>query len=175
MTLLKFPIVLIGIALSILISGCSSNSASSANANAFVAPNQIEFNIETLDDINAYGDQQARPIVIRIYQLSESGVFENTEFLDLFSKDRESLAETLIDVTSLAPMLPGKVQQLTLDVQQKSRFIAVLGEFADYANAEVKAYVALVETPEKYPVYIRVSGKKIAISQPVDEAWWKVF
>lgn len=163
-------------ALIALITGCSSNSSSpTANAQAFVAPYQVEFNIETLDDINPYGDQQARPIVIRIYQLSEFGVFENTEFLDLYSKDRESLAETLIDVTSLAPMLPSKVQKVTLDVQQEARYIAVLGEFADYADAEVKAYVALAETPEQYPVYIRVSGKKIAISQPVDESWWKVF
>ena len=153
-------------ALIALITGCSSNSSSpTANAQAFVAPYQVEFNIE----------QQARPIVIRIYQLSEFGVFENTEFLDLYSKDRESLAETLIDVTSLAPMLPSKVQKVTLDVQQEARYIAVLGEFADYADAEVKAYVALAETPEQYPVYIRVSGKKIAISQPVDESWWKVF
>lgn len=162
-------------ALSLLISGCSSNSATTANANAFVAPYQVEFNIETLDDINAYGDQQARPIVIRIYQLSEFGVFNNAEFLDLYSKDRETLADSLIDVTSLAPMLPSKVQKITLDVQQESRYIAVLGEFADYVDAEVKAYVALAVTPEQYPVYIRVSGKKIAISQPVDESWWKVF
>lgn len=161
------------VALSVLISGCSSTP--SANSQAFVAPYQVVFNIETLDDINSYGDKQARPIVIRIYQLSEFGVFDNTEFLDLYSKDRESLAETLIDVTSLAPMLPGKTQTMTLDVQQESRYIAVLGEFADYANAEVKAYVALADTPELYPVYIRVSGKKIAISQPVEEAWWKIF
>lgn len=166
--------VILYLALSAVISGCSTNSAS-VNSQAFTAPYQVVFNIETLDDINAYGDQQARPIVIRIYQLSENGVFDSAEFLDLYSKDRETLAKTLIDVTSLAPMLPGKTQTMTLDVQQESRYIAVLGEFADYANAEVKAYVALAETPELYPVYIRVSGKKIAISQPVSESWWKVF
>ncbi|OUR74327.1 type VI secretion system-associated lipoprotein [Marinomonas sp. 42_23_T18] len=166
--------VILGVALTALISGCSSNSPS-VNSQAFVAPYKVVFNIETLDDINTYGDQQARPLVIRIYQLSENGVFDNTEFLDLYSKDRESLAKTLIDVTSLPPMLPGKTQTMTLDVQQESRYIAVLGEFADYSNAEVKAYVALAETPELYPIYIRVSGKKIAISQPVAESWWKVF
>lgn len=174
MRLLNLPVILC-VALMMLVTGCSSNSATSANTKAFIAPYQVEFNVETLDDINAYGDQQARPIVIRIYQLSEFGVFNNAEFLDLYSKDRETLADSLIDVTSLAPMLPGKNQKITLDVQQESRYIAVLGEFADYANAEVKAYVALAETPEQYPIYIRVSGKKIAISQPVDESWWKVF
>ena len=166
-------ILLMVLSLSI-ISGCSS-SGSSANAMAFTAPYKVLFNLETLDDINAYGDQQARPLVIRIYQLIESVAFDSAEFLDLFSNDRQVLASSLIDVTSLDPMLPGKTQTMTLDVQQEARYLAVLGEFADYANAETKAFVALADTPEAYPVYIRVSGKKIAISQPVEDAWWKVF
>ena len=162
-----FPAVLLA---SLLLSSCSSNKVQS------VVPFKVPISIEAADDINQYGDGRARSVVVRIYQLTEPGPFENAEFLDLFQSDKLLLADSLVDVLYLDPLIPGSQRDITLDVQVQTRYLAVLAEFADYINAQSKSLAALSETPDKYPAYIRLNGQAVTltVTQPQPKKhWWQ--
>ncbi|MCZ2720867.1 type VI secretion system lipoprotein TssJ [Marinomonas sp. 15G1-11] len=153
----------------LLLIACSSNSP------AFLSPYKVEFNVIPTDDINIYSDDEARPVKVRVYQLNEIGPFKNADFLSLYNKDREILADSLIDVVTLPPVIPGVAQKLSLDIQQEARYLAVLVEFANYETTTTKSFIGLVEDPDEHSVFIRITSTKIELTQPVESAWWQIF
>lgn len=153
----------------LLLAGCSSKQVQT------VLPYSVPVSIEVADDVNQYGDGRPRSVVVRIYQLTEPGPFENAEFLDLYQSDTLLLADSLVDVRYLDPLVPGSELQMNLDVQVQSRYLAVLAEFADYINARATGIAVLSEEPDQYPVYIRLNGRVIdlSVTQPEEKKrWW---
>lgn len=148
--------------------GCSSTSNS-----AFQPVLNIEVNIEATNDINVFDDGDARPVILRIYQLNDAGNFDKASFTSLYSDDQTVLADSLIDSKRLSAVLPGEKRTIMLDVQQQAKFLAIFAEFSNYETATAKSSVALVEDPESYPVFIAITHDKVEITQPVKESWWK--
>ncbi|PSW21405.1 type VI secretion system lipoprotein TssJ [Photobacterium sanctipauli] len=159
----------IGVISSLLL-GCSSNDNT-----AFVPAMDISVNLAASEDINTFDDGQSRPVIIRLYQLVDTGNFQKSDFITLYESDKSVLADSLVDSTTVAPVIPGEQRTFQLEIQQQAKFIAVLAEFADYESAAPKAYTAIVEEPEDYPLIIRITSNKVEISQPVEDAWWNVF
>ncbi|MFC6670671.1 type VI secretion system lipoprotein TssJ [Marinobacterium aestuariivivens] len=126
-------------------------------------------------EVNPYGEGDSHPVVLRLYQLSESGAFQNAPFIELYRQERELLGASLIDVLHLPPQLPGREQRLDLDLKQQTRYLAVLAEFADYGNASAKALLPLDAEPAEEPILIHVSGLRVSISMEPASPWWKVF
>ncbi|WCN08130.1 type VI secretion system lipoprotein TssJ [Marinomonas mediterranea] len=161
-------LITLGSLLGLVLVGCSSTSNS-----AFQPALNIELNIEATGDINVFEDGEARPVILRIYQLNDVGNFDKASFTRLYSDDQSALAGSLIDTKQLSAVLPGEKRTLVLDVQQQAKFLAVFAEFSNYETATSKSSVALVEEPESYPVFIAITHDKVEITQPVKEAWWK--
>lgn len=157
------------IATLLLISGCSSSGSTVS------VPYTVSMGVETAGDVNQYGDGEAHPVVLRVYQLTEVGGFKNAEFLDLYNSDRKVLASSLIDVLHLGPLLPGTQQQIEIDLQQDARYLAVMAEFADYTNASAKAVLKLTEKPDEQLISIRVNGLMVSFVQPKPSSWWQIF
>lgn len=152
---------------SFLIMACSSSDES-----VFQPSMSVNVKMEATNDINAFEDDIARPLVVRVYQLKETGAFEKADFISLYESDSTVLAGTLVDTKVLAPVLPEEKRSFVLEVQQEAKAIAVFAEFADYEVAVSKGLVALVEEPDENPIIIRISQTKIEITQPVDSSWW---
>ncbi|AEF53720.1 type VI secretion system lipoprotein TssJ [Marinomonas posidonica] len=152
----------------VILVGCSSSGSSPT----FLPPFKVEVNIIPAEDINVYSDGSPHPVAIRVYQLREIGAFTKSEFLELYNQDRSVLNEALVDMINISPVLPGKTQKLTLDIQQEARYLAVLAEFANYRQLVTKSYISLADDPDENPVYIRITSTEIDIKQPVDDSWW---
>ena len=152
---------------SFLIMACSSSDES-----VFQPSMSVNVKMEATNDINAFEDDIARPLVVRVYQLKETGAFEKADFINLYESDSTVLAGTVVDTKVLAPVLPEEKRSFVLEVQQEAKAIAVFAEFADYEVAVSKGLVALVEEPDENPIIIRISQTKIEITQPVDSSWW---
>ncbi|NLS11773.1 type VI secretion system lipoprotein TssJ [Vibrio sp. SM6] len=148
------------------LSGCSSNREV-----VFSPSTPVSVHIQASKDINTFADQKPRPLIVRLYQLRESGAFENGDFVTLYQGDTQVLADSLIDSKVIPAVVPGELRNFTLEVHQETKFIAVLAEFAAYQSAGTKAVVPLVENPDENPVLIQISHAKIEISQPVDSSW----
>jgi len=153
----------------LFLSGCSSQPP------AATMTYKMPIKIELSDDVNPYGDNKSHSVVLRLYQLIENGTFENTAFIDLYEKDRQLLGDSLVDVLYLEPQLPGQIVQKDFDIQQQTRYLAVLAEFADYGNAVGKTLVPLGDEPESAAMVIRVTGLRISIEREPGQAWWKIF
>lgn len=155
--------------LALWLQGCSSSGGQS-----FVPTLSIDVKLEANQALNVFEDGQSRPVVVRIYQLNDIGSFEKASYINLFENEQSALAASMVDVKSLGPILPGEQREWVLGVQQQARYLAVFAEFSNYETSVSKSYVALVDDPESYPVYIQLINNQIAITQPVSDPWWKL-
>ena len=160
--------VLLLLSLSALIIGCSSKPL----------PSQLPFSVTTHLNIgaqvNPFNHTASHPIVLRIYQLRESGAFNNAGFIDLYLNDRDVLGASLIDAQYLKPVSPGQ-KILTLDIQRDTLYIAVLAEFSDYSNAVGKSILRLDRHPDQKIMVVHVNGLVVDITMQAKpkKAWWQ--
>lgn len=156
--------------LSVLLSGCSSQQEQSL-------PYPVNITVQIADNVNPYGTGSAHPVVLRIYQLSETGQFKNANFLDLYSKDRDTLGNALVDVQHLQPLTQGE-HEVSLDLLPSSRYLGVFAEFANYTDAESKAILTLLSDQsdqENQVIRVQLDGLKVSIEQYENKAWWQIF
>ena len=97
-------------------------------------------NIVAARTINASESGQADPLQLRVYELSNDALFQQADFLSLYLNDTSTLQDTLIKKRVLPVIQPGDQRTLELELQQATRFIAVLAEFAEFSTAVASAY-----------------------------------
>lgn len=148
--------------------------ACSSNKPAPTTPFNVTVQVDVAADVNRYGNGDPHPVVLRLYQLTESGRFKSAEFLDLYNRDKEVLGAAMVDVLSLDPLAEGQ-HKIKIDLQRQSRYLAVFAEFANYTEANSKAVIQLDEEPEDQVLMIRVSGLSVAVGQQPAKAWWQIF
>ncbi|MEH6470527.1 MAG: type VI secretion system lipoprotein TssJ [Halopseudomonas sp.] len=153
----------------LLLPGCSSSETTPRHSEV------LSIGVSVGADVNPDGKGEPHPVVLRIYQLSETGIFEGTQFIDLYKKDRQMLGGSMVDVVNLEPLQPGISQQVDIDLQYQTRYLAVLAEFAEYSNANTKALIKLSEDPLAQSMSIHVSGQQVSISQQEIKSWWQIY
>ena len=88
-------------------------------------------------NLNPAVDGRASPIVVRIYQLTQTAKFNNSDFFALYENDQTLLAKDLLSRTELE-ISPNKKYQNQLEIKPNIRFIAVLAAFRDLDTAQWK-------------------------------------
>ncbi len=154
--------------LAMVLVACSSSSPQETPP-----PVSHVLHITTAGQLNPYGGENAHPVVLRLYQLSEAGSFRNAAFLDLYQNDQQVLASTLVDTLYLDPLLPGTEQQINIDVHFRSRYLAVLAEFSEYENAVSRALLKLDEDNEDQEFKIEVAGLRVSLETQPEKSWWQ--
>lgn len=129
-------------------------------------------NLVAAKDINVFEDKLPRPLIVRLYQLRDTGAFDKADFVTIYESDTQVLAQSLVDFKVLSPVIPGEARSLSIDVQKGTKYIAAFAEFADFEVAIAKASIALVEEFEETPILISISQSSIEITQPVESSWW---
>mgnify|MGYP000011437931 CR=1 len=153
--------------LSFMLSACSSDPVAVVT--------QHTFTVKADNTINQYNDDQANPVVVRLYQLTDQQLFKQLPFIDLYNNDLQLLAANLVSKQVLPVVLPNSTQSLTLDVNKNTQYIAALVEFADYQNSTTKTVQMLPADSEQY-LQLTLTGKKaeLEVITP-DSSWWQVF
>ncbi|WP_367986515.1 type VI secretion system lipoprotein TssJ [Vibrio sp. NTOU-M3] len=153
--------------LTIMISGCSSDSTPVVS--------QYRLKISTDDAINPTGYNDANPVVIRIYQLTDQQMFNQLPFIDLYNNDVQLLAANLVSKQVLPVALPKTTTDVTLDINKNTQYLAVLVEFANYQQSEPKSVSTLPGNDDQY-LQLSVSGLNatLEIITP-DSSWWQIF
>ena len=156
--------------ISLLIIGCSSKPPPTN------VPFAVSFDFNVGQQVNPYGGVNSHPVVLRLYQLREPGVFSSADFLDIYLDDRKTLGASLIDVKYLKPVIPGD-SSLTLDVQRDTRYVGVFAEFANYKAAQNQALVRLDNNPDLQIISVQVNGLVVDISMKIKptKPWYKFF
>ncbi|EAQ54483.1 type VI secretion system lipoprotein TssJ [Vibrio sp. MED222] len=153
------------LSLCLMITACSSSDP---------APVVTQYSLTVKADttVNQYNDAQANPVVVRLYQLTDQQLFKQLPFIDLYNNDLQLLAANLVSKQVLPIVLPNSEQQLTLDINKNTQYIAALIEFADYQNSTAKTVLMMPGDPEQ-TLELTITGKKaeLASIQP-DSSWW---
>ncbi|MGF1848943.1 type VI secretion system lipoprotein TssJ [Vibrio lentus] len=159
---------LILLSLCLLISACSSSDP-------VPVVTQYSLTVKADATVNQYNDDQANPVVVRLYQLTDQQLFKQLPFIDLYNNDLQLLAANLVSKQVLPIVLPSSEQKLTLDINKNTQYIAALVEFADYQNSTTKTVLMMPADPEQ-TLELTITGKKaeLAVIQP-DSSWWQIF
>ncbi len=72
--------------------------------------------------VNQYNDDQANPVVVRLYQLTDQQLFKQLPFIDLYN-DLQLLAANLVSKQVLPIVLPSSEQKLTLNINKNTQYI----------------------------------------------------
>lgn len=159
---------LILLSLCLLITACSSSEPAAVVT-------QYSLTVKADATVNQYNDDQANPVVVRLYQLTDQQLFKQLPFIDLYNNDLQLLAANLVSKQVLPIVLPNSEQKLTLDINKNTQYIAALVEFADYQNGTTKTVLMMPSDPEQ-TLELTITGKKaeLAVIQP-DSSWWQIF
>ncbi|MEZ8511278.1 type VI secretion system lipoprotein TssJ [Vibrio splendidus] len=159
---------LILLSLCVLITACSSSEP-------VAVVTQYSLTVKADATVNQYNDDQANPVVVRLYQLTDQQLFKQLPFIDLYNNDLQLLAANLVSKQVLPIVLPSSEQKLTLDINKNTQYIAALVEFADYQNGTTKTVLMMPSDPEQ-TLELTITGKKaeLAVIQP-DSSWWQIF
>ena len=159
---------LILLSLCVLITACSSSEP-------VAVVTQYSLTVKADATVNQYNDDQANPVVVRLYQLTDQQLFKQLPFIDLYNNDLQLLAANLVSKQVLPIVLPSSEQKLTLDINKNTQYIAALVEFADYQNGTTKTVLMMPSNPEQ-TLELTITGKKaeLAVIQP-DSSWWQIF
>lgn len=152
--------VMLAAALSLLLSGCSYFTDE-------IQP-QLTVELTTQNNINPNVNGEASPLELRIYQLSDNDAFDQATFLQLYSDDQSALKSGLISTRHLQSILPGESRTENFPLSLETKYIAVLGAFANYREAKSKA-IYKVDQFGLVTVYVSVDGINISISGAKEE------
>lgn len=94
---------LILLSLCLLVAACSSSDP---------APVVTQYSLTVKADatVNQYNDDQANPVVVRLYQLTDQQLFKQLPFIDLYNNDLQLLAANLVSKQVLPIVLPSSEQ-----------------------------------------------------------------
>lgn len=144
------------IALLFLLIGCSSASK----------PPTARISLNVQPNINPYSDgitkPEARPVVIRIYELRSLAAFNTTDFFSIFNNYNEALDTELLNSEGFQ-LLPGKKLKFDRLLNADTRFIGVVSAFRDLERSQWRAATAIPLNESAPEVYILLKGNKVMI------------
>lgn len=144
------------LSLVLLLSGCSFWS------NHLGEP-KLVINITAADNINPNFKGQPSPVELRIYQLTNSNAFEQSNFIQIYNDEQSVLTAELAVVRQLLSLMPGEVRQEVIPLGTGVKFIGVIAGFADYRAAKNKViYEPIIFN--SVTINIEVDGINLSIS-----------
>jgi len=105
--------------LTVVLTGCS-------------AP-KVKVNLSSTATLNLNNNDEALPVVVRIYQLSDNQAFEDASFEDLWKSDISVLGNTLLR-KEIVVLDPASQQKIELERHDMARYVGIMAAFHDQSN-----------------------------------------
>jgi type VI secretion system protein VasD len=155
-----FCIILVSTVL--LLSGCSSSKSRVGGVLNLDTDLKINFVVD--GDINPNDKKRPSPIFIRLYELKSPTVFNKTDFIDLYERDKEILAGDYINKQTLKPLSPGVGRTDTLVLKNGASYVALYAEFSQYRGSAYKLTFPVTEhNIRKNEITIKISGTEMSV------------
>lgn len=125
---------------------------------------QISLNVQK--DINPFSANaempEARPVVIRLYELTSLAAFNSNDFLSIFNDYRSALGNELLFSEEFR-LVPGMRQKFNRPLNLETRYVGVVAAFRDLEHAQWKAFTAVPVNEKKPDIYIFLKENEIMI------------
>lgn len=111
-------------------------------------------------DVNPDSAGRPSPLVLRIYELSAVGAFQNSSFFPIYEDDAAVLGRDLISQESLT-IKPLDLKKHTIALDKDTRFIGVIAAFSSIDNAQWKTVVSIDQNTTND---LTIKAEKLAIT-----------
>lgn len=136
---------------------------------------QYTLAVSSDNTVNPSDSNEANPVAVRLYQLTDAQMFNQLPFIDLYSNDVTLLSANLVSKQILPMVIPNTKVTHTLDINSTTQYVAILVEFIDYQNSEAKAFSTLpLEEDQFLQLTIEGATASLNIVTP-DSSWWQLF
>ncbi len=153
---LLMPIVAASLLLFLFLGGCSSTPKPPIA--------QISLNIQ--NDINPFlvnaKTPEARPVVIRLYELTSLAAFNSTDFLSIFNDYHSALGNELLSSEEFR-LVPGMRQKFNRPLNINTRYVGIVAAFRELERAQWKAFTAIPIKEKNPEIYIFLKENEIMI------------
>ncbi len=125
------------ILLSVMLMGCSA-------ANLVVEPYS---NLEILakHDINPDSNGRPSPVVVYIFELSESTLFENQDFFSIYEDHEQVLGPDLVNKYEVS-LTPGQKEIYNASMSPKTEYLGIVAAFRDIENSNWRQVIKVDKT-----------------------------
>lgn len=136
-----------GAAAAVALPGCSMFSSGPATLNATVVATA---------QVNPDARRRPSPVVVRVFELKASTLFEQADFVSLFEKDQAVLAAELVSREEFV-LRPGETKPLAKPLSPDTKFIGVMAAFRELERARWRVVVPVV-AKKKNVVEVNLDG-----------------
>lgn len=153
---LPLPIFTASIFIFLALIGCSSTPK----------PPIAQISLNVQNDINPFlvnaKTPEARPVVIRLYELTSLAAFNSTDFLSIFNDYQSALGNELLFSEEFR-LVPGMRQKFNRPLNVDTRYVGVVAAFKELERAQWKAFTAIPVKEKNPEIYIFLKENEIMI------------
>ena len=131
-------------------------SAALSGCSMFGGPAVLNAKVVASAQVNPDARKRPSPVVVRVFELKSSTLFEQADFVSLFEKEQAVLGPELISREEFV-LRPGETKPLTKPLSPDTKFIGVMAAFRELESARWRAVVPVA------------AGKKNVVSIDLNE------
>ena len=105
---------------------------------------------------------EARPVVVRFYELTSLSVFSSADFFSVFNDYKTTLESELITSEEFR-LMPGQKQKFNRTLNIDTRYVGVVAAYKDLEQSQWRASAAVPLKESTPEIYIFLEGNKIQI------------
>lgn len=159
---IQFSKVFIITALITLLSACSAANTKVGGLLDLDTDFTLRFIAE--NNVNPDDSNIPSPVIIRMYELKSTKLFENANFIDLYERDSEVLGKSMITKQSLKALQPSAKHKSEFVLSKEAKYIGLYVEFLQYENAKYKVTIPVAQTNViSSEASVQLSGNRIVI------------
>lgn len=146
--------------LAALSSGCSSLNNAIGDYLELDTDLQIIFNVES--DINPDDTNKPSPVFLRLYELKSTKMFNKSDFIDLYEKDKDILGADLVKVQKIKRLKPGESRDDHFVLEKDTQYVALYAEFLKYRDSEYRIVIPVTRhNIVRTTAHVSLSGNSI--------------
>lgn len=123
--------------LSVLLFGCSA-------ANLIVEP-YSKLEISAKHNVNPDSNGRPSPVVVYIFELTESTLFENQDFFSIYEDYEKVLGPDLVNKYEVS-LTPGKNELYNASMSTKTEYLGIVAAFRDIENSNWRQVIKVDKT-----------------------------
>lgn len=155
-------VLILGVFSSILLSGCSA--VNHKVGSALNLDTDLKLEIVAAKDLNPDEQNSTSPVFLWLYELSSTQAFESADFIDLYERDEEILADSFIAKQELKAIVPNSTRTDNFVLSKDTRHVALFAQFYRYTDAKAKVVFPITASNVvRNTIKIELKGNTIRI------------
>lgn len=152
-------------ALLIQLAGCSIFADSDEPEEQPIALTQLTYSLVATDHVNPNASGDATPIEVHVYELEDDSMFLSADYDVLVDDAEDALKSNYIGHRDFV-LVPGQFKFIdAFEVEEGSRYIGVMGRFADPDASDWKKVVKIFPVGRQYHLLMHFNDKEINLEK----------